>query len=143
VSDFYRPAVERIRNLPGQGGKSLRERSPRHFLRVSRVLTLAFGLLQIGVALAGRHLARSVVDSVLAIASFTTGAVLGVFLLGVLTRWVSQSAALAGLVGGLAVMSVVALATPVAWPWYAVIGSTATFLIGASAEILRRVVFTA
>ncbi len=112
------------------------EPSKRHLLRVGRVLTVAFGVIQIVVAIAGRHLAESVVDSVLAIASFTIGAVLGVFFLGIFTRGVPQWAALIGLLGGLAVLSYVAFWTPTAWPWYAVIGSTTTFVLGQTASLL-------
>ncbi len=105
-------------------------------LRVSRALTLFFGLVQMAVAIAGQHLQQSVVDNVLAIASFTSGAVLGVFLLGVLTRHVPQPAALIGLLGGLIVTAGVAFGTPVAWPWYALVGSCTTFAFGVAASQL-------
>jgi solute:Na+ symporter, SSS family len=75
-------------------------------------------------------LTQSVIKSVLAIASFTTGAVLGLFFLGVLTRHVTQKAALPALWGGLALLIVIAFGTPLTWPWYAVVGSVATFLFG-------------
>lgn len=112
------------------------EPSKRHLLWAGRILTVVFGLIQITVAIAGRHLAASVVDSVLAIASFTTGAVLGVFFLGILTRGVPQWAALVGLLGGLGVLSYVAFWTPIAWPWYALIGSASTFVLGWTASLL-------
>lgn len=109
---------------------------PARQLLAGRVLTLCFGMVQMAVAIAGQHLEQSVVDNVLAIASFTSGAVLGVFLLGVLTRDVSQPAALAGLLAGLIVTAVVAFGTAVAWPWYALVGSTSTFLFGTTAQRL-------
>ncbi|NLX99775.1 MAG: sodium/solute symporter [Rhodopirellula sp.] len=112
------------------------EPSKRHLLWAGRILTVVFGLIQITVAIAGRHLAASVVDSVLAIASFTTGAVLGVFFLGILTRGVPQWAALVGLLGGLGVLTFVAFGTPIAWPWYALIGSASTFVLGWTASLL-------
>jgi SSS family solute:Na+ symporter len=71
-----------------------------------------------------------VVENVLTIAGFTTGITLGVFLLGLFAPRTSQRAALAGFGLGLLVMSVVAFATPLAWPWYTVVGSTATFALG-------------
>jgi Na+/proline symporter len=100
------------------------------------------------VAIAGAAMAESVIDSVLAIASFTSGAILGVFFLGVLTKNVSQRSALIGLVSGLTVLSAVAFGPGVlaqlalgppwstvaefklAWPWYAVVGSMTTFIVG-------------
>ena len=116
VNDFYLPLWKS-------------EPSPGHLLRVSRVLTVLFGLIQIGVAIAGQHVGTSVVESVLAIAGFTTGAILGLFFLGVLTT-VSQRAALVGLVGGLSLLSVVVFLTPLAWPWFAIVASSATVAIG-------------
>jgi len=114
-----------------------REKPPdESLLRIGRRFTVLFGLVQIGVAIIGLYVAQSVVDSVLSIAGFTAGVILGVFFLGTLTKHVSQRGALAGLVGGLAVMTIVAFATPLAWPWYAVVGSAATFAIGLIGERL-------
>jgi SSS family solute:Na+ symporter len=117
VNDFYLPL---FRQPP----------SPRHLLRASRGLTVVFGLIQIGVGIAGRHLQESVINNVLAIAGFTTGLTLGLFFLGVFTRRVSQRAALLGLLGGAALLTIVWYATPLAWPWYGVVGSLATVGIG-------------
>jgi Na+/proline symporter len=112
------------------------EKSPRHLLWASRVFTVAFGLVQIGVGVAGAALARSVIDSVLAIASFTAGVVLGMFFLGVLTKRVSETAALVGLLAGLSLITYIAFGTKVAWPWYALIGSVTTFAVGLAASLL-------
>jgi Na+/proline symporter len=145
VNDFYLPRFER-------------DPSVGHVLRVSRGLTVVFGAIQIGVAIAGDalELERSVIDNVLAIASFTSGAVLGVFFLGVLTRHVSQKSALVGLVSGLTVLTLVAFGPPLlakldlgepwhaiaafrlAWPWYAVVGSLTTFLVGLAASVAAK-----
>jgi Na+/proline symporter len=140
VNDFYLPTLPK-------------KPSAKHVLRVSRGLTVIFGGIQIVVAIAGAAMAKSVIDSVLAIASFTSGAILGVFFLGVLTKNVSQRSALIGLVSGLAVLSAVAfgpgmlakleLGPPwsaiagfkLAWPWYAVVGSMTTFLVGIMAHL--------
>jgi Na+/proline symporter len=123
VNDFYLP---RRKTKP----------PPRHLLWVSRGLTVAFGLIQIGVGIAGQMLQRSVVESVMAIAAFTAGAVLGVFFLGVITKHVTQSAALIGLVGGLTMMVLIVFSTGLAWPWYAVVGSLITVLVGLVASAL-------
>jgi Na+/proline symporter len=99
-------------------------------VNLSRWLTVVFGLLQVAVGCTGAYLSSSVINSVLAIAGFTTGIVLGVFLLGVLTTHVGQRAALFGMLGGLIVICGVALRTDVAWPWYTLIGSTTTCGLG-------------
>jgi SSS family solute:Na+ symporter len=123
VNDFY---------LPWRTAQAPAEPS----LRISRGLTIVFGLAQIGVAVVGQFLSESVVESVMAIAGFTTGVVLGVFFLGVLTRGVTQRSALTGLVGGLAVMTTVVFATDLTWPWYAIVGSSVTLAIGLARHTL-------
>ena len=111
------------------------EASPLHLLRVSRMFTVAFGLFQIGVGIAGQLLLTygnkaAVVESVLAIAGFTIGVVLGVFFLGVLTKRAKQPAALTGLLVGLVTMSIIVFTTDLAWPWFAIFGSSITFAVG-------------
>jgi SSS family transporter len=123
VTDFYRPLVR-----PGA--------TSAHLLRVTQVLTLAFGLVQIAVALGGPLLSQTVVESVLTIAGFTTGIILGVFFLGIFTRRVGQQAALAGLLLGLATIGAVAFGTRLAWPWYTLVGSAATFAFGLLASVV-------
>lgn len=117
VNDLYLP----LRNIdPGS----------RHALLAGRGFTVLFGIVQIVVGIVASHISRSVVGDALAIAGFTAGVLLGLFALGVLSRRVQQPGALAGLLGGLAVMTAVKFATPIAWPWYAVIGATCTFAFG-------------
>jgi uncharacterized membrane protein YoaK (UPF0700 family) len=121
--DFYLP----LRG--GTGGAS--------DLAVSRTLTAVWGIVQIVVALVAISFSKRVVDEVLGIASFTNGVILGIFLLGTLTR-VGQRAAFAGALTGAAVMLAVKLGTAVSWQWYVLIGSVATFAVGAVAgRVLR------
>jgi SSS family transporter len=123
VNDLYRPLVPNADE--GQ------------LLRLSRTLTAGFGALQMAVAAGATRLEDSVVNNALRIASFTTGLVLGLFLLGILTRKVGQSAALVGLLSGLAAVSAVAYTGLVAWPWYALVGSCTVFLAGNVAARVR------
>jgi len=101
-------------------------------LRGGRVATALFGLLQIGIALAVGAIGttESTVASVLKIASFAAGPVLGVYLLAVFARGVREPAALSGFVLGVAGLSAIALGTGVYWPWYAAAGSLLTCLAG-------------
>lgn len=121
VNDFYLPLV----------GPNVDD---GHTLRVTRVLTLFFGLVQIAVGIAGQFLQENVISSVMKIASFTLGIVLGLFLLGTFTRRVSQRAALIALLVGLSGMTLVYFRTPLAWPWFAVVGSLGTFAVGLAAS---------
>lgn len=125
---------------------------------LSRALTVAFGFAQIVVGILGQNSNRSVVDRVLGIAGQTAGLILGVFLLGVLTRHVRQGPALVGLITGALIVGLLGyLPTdllqsaltwpaglkvfPLAWTWFALIGSLSTFAAGLLAEALwpRRV----
>jgi solute:Na+ symporter, SSS family len=122
VNDLYRP-------ITGQTGEA-------HLLRVSRGLTAVWGLVLMAMALGATRLQDNVVNNALAIASFTTGIILGLFLLGILTTRVGQSAALVGLLGGVAAVSYAKFGTPLAWPWFALVGSATTFLAGLAASYL-------
>lgn len=123
LADFY---------IPATGGR----RSDAHYLRVSRIATLVWGVLQIVVAIAAITLSSRVVDEVLGIASFTNGIILGVFLLGTLTRRVGQTAAVAGILVGSGVMLWLKLFTAVNWQWYVLVGATTTFAVGVLASLL-------
>ena len=79
------------------------------------------------VAYGATGLKESVVADALKIAGYVTGIVLGLFLLGILTRRVGQTAALIGLLAGAATVTYVAFGTSVAWPWWALVGSTTVF----------------
>ena len=104
--------------------------SSRTQLKLSRLLTLVFGVLQIGLAIAAIQLERSVIDNALAIAGFSSGILVGVFALGVLTRHVGQVSAMLGMLEGTLVLCMVKFWTPIAWPWYAPIGAAATIGFG-------------
>ena len=125
VTDFYRPLARP-------------DVSQRHLLRVTRGFTLFFGLVQVLVALGGPLLGQTVVEAVLTVGGFTTGITLGVFFLGIFTKRVGQQAALVGLVLGLATISAVAFGTHLAWPWYTLVGSLATFGFGLLASLAPR-----
>ncbi len=105
-------------------------RSDKHYLRVSHVLTLVWGIVQIGVALAVRNQPGSALNKALSIASLINGPILGVFLVGTFLRRVSQPPALIGMIVSSAVMLYVFFVrTDIAWTWYVFIGSLITFVV--------------
>ncbi len=110
--------------------------SAKSQLRVVRILTVVFGVIQIAVGITGQWVKASVVSSVLGIAAFTTGIVLGVFFLGIFAQRVGERAALAGLVLGLSCMSIIFFTTTLAWPWFALVGSAITFVAGLGASFI-------
>jgi len=123
TADFYIPLTR------GQ-------RPDAHYLRVSRVLTIVWGAVQIAVALAAIRISQSVVTEVLAIASFTNGIILGVFFLGTFTTRVGETGAFAGIIAGTAIVFVVWLRGGVSWQWYTLIGSLSTLAVGATAGVI-------
>jgi solute:Na+ symporter, SSS family len=106
-------------------------------LRLGKLATGGFGLLQVGIALVSYHVgaSSSVVESVLTIAAFASGPMLGLYLLAVLTR-VGERAALCGFLGGLVFLSYLRLEHPlVAFPWYSAFGSAVTLAVGLLASL--------
>jgi Na+/proline symporter len=71
-----------------------------------------------------------VLQAGLSIASILYGALLGVFLLGLLTTRVGEIAAMCGMTASLLLMLYVGLRTPIAFTWYVLIGTTTTCAVG-------------
>jgi SSS family transporter len=99
-------------------------------MRISRLATLFWALVLFGLAVIALHKVGRVVEVGLQIASVAYGALLGVFLLGVLTRRANQSGAMVGMLCGFAVELYLWLGTRVPWTWWVMIGTTVTFIIG-------------
>ncbi len=122
VNDLYRP-------LTGVTDE-------RKLMMISRGLTVVWGIVLMAVALGATGLKDNVVNNALSIASFTTGIVLGLFLLGILTHRVGQTAALVGMIAGVSAVSFAKFGTPLAWPWYALVGSSTVYLVGLIASYI-------
>jgi SSS family transporter len=100
--------------------------SEERSMRIARFATVAWGLVLLVIAIGARH-SKSVLEAGLTIGSIPMGALLGVFLLGVLTRRPREWAAMAGVAAGLIAILYVRLKTPIAFTWYVLIGTAATF----------------
>jgi solute:Na+ symporter, SSS family len=122
VNDLYRPFTA--------------QSDERHLLRVSRLMTVLWGIVLTAVAFGAQRLEDNVVNNALAIASFVSGILLGVFLLGVLTRRVKQRAALAGVLAGISAVSYAKFGTWLAWPWFALVGSSTVVAVGLAASFV-------
>jgi solute:Na+ symporter, SSS family len=107
-------------------------------MRLSRLATLAWALVLLGLALIALHKVGRVVEVGLQIASVAYGALLGVFLLGVLTRRANQRGAMIGMACGFVVDLYLWLWTRVPWTWWVMIGSAATFGVGYLASLSLR-----
>jgi Na+/proline symporter len=102
----------------------------RRRVRLSRLATLFWALLLFGLAVLSLHKVGRVIEVGLQIASVAYGALLGVFLLGVLTRRANQNGAMVGMLCGFLIELYIWLGTRVPWTWYVAIGTIVTFVVG-------------
>ena len=110
--------------------------SERSALWLARVATIVWAAVLLAIGIMARRWG-SVLEAGLTIASIPSGALLGVFLMGVLLRRPRGRAAVAGVVAGLAVILYVRFRTPIAFTWYVLIGTTATFCAGFVASLFE------
>lgn len=115
VNDLYKPLRPRMQD--------------KHYLKVSHLLTVLWGVVQIGVAMVLRNRNRSALDLALSIASLINGPILGAFLVGTFLKRVSQTPALIAMLVSLGTMLYIYFATRIAWTWYVFIGSVVTFAV--------------
>lgn len=122
IMDFYKPLVRS-------------EHSEAYYLRLSRWATCAWGMILLGIAILARRWGP-VLEAGLGVISVTIGTLLGVFLLGILTRRATGPGAMAGMVAGFATMLYLHLATRTAWTWYVVLVTLVTFSVGYAASLV-------
>jgi SSS family transporter len=111
--------------------------SEMHRIWLSRVAMVVWALVLFGLALVARNGGR-VIEVGLTIASVAYGGMLGVFLLGVLTRRATERGAMVGMICGLALNLYLWRFTGVAFTWYVVLGSVVTFAVGYAASLPMR-----
>lgn len=116
-------------------------------MRTARILTLVYGVLAIGAAFYAMAQGREVIDLLLRWFGFLSGPVLGIFLLGMLTRRPREVHALVGVVAGYAAVllgfvlplvdgGTLAKALAVHGIWAATAGCATTFLVGVLGALL-------
>jgi len=99
-------------------------------LRSSRIATVIWAAVLFALAVLCLHRIPSVVEVGLQIASIAYGALLGVFLLGVLTKKATERGAMVGMLLGFLSEIYLWQFTRVPWTWYVAIGTTVTFGVG-------------
>lgn len=120
VSDIYRPHFRR-------------DAAERHYLHVGRASTAAIGVLLVGVALLVVHYyeanpATDLLSIALGVMTFFYGALLGIFLVGFMTRDRGNSFSnAAGAVLSIGLVILIKQTTTIAWPWFIVFGTLAAF----------------
>ncbi|HEX7939665.1 MAG TPA: sodium:solute symporter [Gemmatimonadaceae bacterium] len=117
-------------------------------LKVGKWFALAWGVVLTGGALLfPENTTTPVVVVALSIASFTYGGLLGGFFLGLFWKRARQRDAMLGMSIGIATMGLVVFArqlsgllpalaplSGIAWPWYVLIGTSITILVGISSS---------
>ncbi|MCU1270039.1 MAG: hypothetical protein JWN74_1333 [Acidobacteriaceae bacterium] len=120
ILDFY----ARLRPQTDEGRK----------MRLSRLSTVMWAAVLFILAVLSLRRVGRVVEVGLQIASIAYGALLGVFLLGVLTRRTTQNAAMAGMVCGFVTEIYLWQFTAVPWTWWVALGTVVTFIVGYAAS---------
>ena len=123
----------------------------RERMVVSRASTVLWALVLFAVAVYAVHTGGTgnVVEIGLSIASVAYGCLLGVFLLGTLTKYATQGGAIVGMITGFALnvalwlqpaaLRIAGVTVPkVAWTWYVIIGALVTFAVGLLASVVFR-----
>lgn len=124
VVDFYRPFLKSACSASEE-------------LRISRWVTVFWGVVLALLAIMTwlNHGIQSVLERGLTIVSITYGSMVGVFLLGVLTRRANEKGSMIGMAAGLASMFAVWWLSSIAFTWYVLIGTVITFSVGYVASL--------
>jgi Na+/proline symporter len=109
--------------------------SDRHYLAVSKVATIAWGLFSCVVAVYAAN-QGSLIEVVNRYGSFFYGSLLGVFILAILTRRATANGAFFGLIAGMIVVLIVAFTTPIAFLWHNLIGAAVVVAVGMTISVL-------
>jgi len=108
-------------------------------LKLSRLATVVWAAVLFALAVIALHRVGRVIEVGLQIASIAYGAMLGVFLLGVLTTRAHQNGAIIGMICGFGMELYLWLGTQVPWTWWVAIGTTVTFVVGYAASLTWKV----
>lgn len=131
INDLYKPFAKSV--------------TDSQLLKLSGVLTVIIGIVQIVVAIAFMATGESALNLALSVASLFNGPVLGVFLIGTFLKKAKEIHALIGMLASMTLMIYILLAfnsivpgPRIAWPWYALIGSLTTVVVAFVSTVLIR-----
>jgi len=114
----------------------VRNASESHYLNVSKIATVSWGLVSCVVAVKAAN-QGSLIEVVNRYGSFFYGSLLGVFMLGILTKRATARGAFWGLIAGMAVVLFVALRLPwIEFLWHNVIGAVVVVVVGMAISVL-------
>ncbi len=107
-----------------------------HYLRVSKVATVAWGLFACVVATYAAN-QGSLIEVVNRYGSFYYGSLVGVFILAIMTKRATAAGAFWGVIAGMAAVLVVAFTTSIAFLWHNVIGAVVVVVVGLAISALQ------
>ncbi len=100
-------------------------------LLYSKLLTVFWGILCVVFAFYVENIAESIIEAINKIGSLINGPILGVFLLGLLTKRCNQLGALLGFGCGFILNAILWVKAPeISWLWWNAIGFVVTFGVG-------------
>jgi solute:Na+ symporter, SSS family len=109
----------------------------RKRILLSRAATFFWAIVLFGLAVLALQKVGRVIEVGLQIASVAYGALLGVFLLGVLTKRANQRGAMVGMLFGFGT-ELYLWRAHVPWTWWVMIGTMVTFAVGYAASFVTR-----
>ncbi|CAN5649743.1 sodium:solute symporter [soil metagenome] len=131
VNDLYKPFAK--------------DKTDKQLMRLAGILTVVVGIVQIAIAVGLKDANSSALSMALAVASLINGPILGVFLVGTFLKNAREVHALTGMVVSILAMTYVLLASNgfvpgpvIAWPWYALIGSSITVFVAFISTLVIR-----
>jgi solute:Na+ symporter, SSS family len=114
----------------------VREASDQHYLRVSKMATIGWGLFACVVAMFSAN-QGSLIEVVNRYGSIYYGSLLGIFILATMTKRATASGAFWGGLVALVVVLIVAFTTPVAFLWHNLIGAVVVVVVGMTISYLQ------
>jgi SSS family solute:Na+ symporter len=113
----------------------VKDASPQHYLKVTRVFTLFWAAVIIAPAIMYSKSTGSILETLSQVGSYFVGAQLGMFALGFFSKNASERGLLVGTAVGFLVVWYVATHTDVAWPWYCLVGAATNMTVSTVASI--------
>jgi SSS family transporter len=114
----------------------VKDASDAHYLLVSKLATIAWGLVACIVAMRAAN-QGSLIEVVNRYGSFFYGSLLGVFILGILTKRATATGAFWGLLAGMAAVLTVAFQLPwIEFLWHNLIGAVVVTVVGLAISVI-------
>lgn len=103
----------------------------------ARRVTLTIGLFSTLLACFGGYLGN-VLEAATSIINFFGGALVGMFLLGMLSRRTGPTGAIVGFIAGFTAVLLTTVGTDISFMWYSAIGATMTIVVGSLTSIIMK-----